>query len=93
MVWADLCVTVLCMLDIQDERKVTLNIELVKEQMRKSLGRKVEISVYGLRNKTEYFIGTLYKMYPYIFTVLVNDVEKSFNYVDVITGEVEVKYL
>lgn len=70
-----------------------LNIELVKEKMHQHLGRKVEVSVYGLRNKTEYFIGTLYKMYPYIFTVLVNDVEKSFNYVDVITGEVEVKYL
>lgn len=61
--------------------------------MRPHLYEKVEISVYGLRNKTEYFIGTLSKMYPYIFTVLVNDFEKSFNYADIITGEVEVKYL
>lgn len=61
--------------------------------MRAHLNQKVEVSVYGLRNKTEYFIGTLSKMYPYIFTVLVNDVEKSFNYADVITGEVQVKYL
>ncbi len=73
--------------------ELVLNIEVVKEQMRKHLNEKIEVSVFGLRNKTEYFIGTLSKMYPYIFTVLVNDTEKSFNYVDVITGEVQVKYL
>lgn len=81
------------MLDIQDERGFFLNIEIVKEKMSHHLDEKVEVSVYGLRNKTEYFIGTLSKMYPYIFTVLVNDIEKSFNYADVITGEVVVKYL
>lgn len=70
-----------------------MNIEIVKEQMRPHLNEKVEVSIFGLRNKTEYFIGTLSKMYPYIFTILVNDVEKSFNYADVITGEVQVKYL
>lgn len=84
---------VLCMLGIQDERKNSLNIEIIKDKMKQHLNEKVEVSVYGLRNKTEYFIGTLSKMYPYIFTVLVNDTEKSFNYADVITGEVVVKYL
>ena len=32
-------------------------------------------------------------MYPNLFTVLVNGEEKSFNYRDVITGEVKIKYL
>ncbi len=81
------------MLGIQGERGIYLNIEIVREKMRQHLHEKVEVSVYGLRNKTEYFIGTLSKMYPYIFTVLVNNQEKSFNYADVITGEVVVKYL
>lgn len=81
------------MLDIQDERRFLLNIEIVKDKMRPHLNKKVEVSVYGLRNKTEYFIGTLSKMYPYIFTVLVNNTEKSFNYADIITGEVQVKFL
>ena len=81
------------MLVIQDERGIFLNIEIVKDKMRPHLNKKVEVSVYGLRNKTEYFIGTLYKMYPYIFTVLVENSEKSFNYADVITGEVQVKYM
>lgn len=70
-----------------------MNIEVVKEKMQLHINEKVEISVYGLRNKTEYFIGTLSKMYPYIFTVLVNGVEKSFNYVDIITGDLIVKFL
>jgi len=81
------------MLVIHDERGKFVNIDIIKNNMRPHLYEKVEISVYGLRNKTEYFIGTLSKMYPYIFTVLVNDFEKSFNYADIITGEVEVKYL
>ena len=70
-----------------------MNIEIIKDHMRPKKKEKVEVSVYGLRNKTEYFIGTLSKMYPYIFTILVNETEKSFNYADIITGEVEVKYL
>ena len=70
-----------------------MNIEIIKDHMRPHLNEKVEVSVYGLRNKTEYFIGTLSKMYPYIFTILVNKTKKSFNYADIITGEVEVKYL
>ncbi len=93
MAWVVLCVMDLCMLVIQDERGIFLNIEIVKDKMRPHLNKKVEVSVYGLRNKTEYFIGTLYKMYPYIFTVLVENSEKSFNYADIITGEVVVKYL
>ncbi len=61
--------------------------------MQKHINAKVEVSVFGLRNKKEYFIGIISKMYPYIFTVQVNGVEKSFNYADIITGEVQVKYL
>ncbi len=70
-----------------------MNIEIIKEEMRQHVNENVEVSVFGLRNKKEYFIGTISKMYPYIFTVRVNGVEKSFNYADIITGEVQVKYL
>ena len=61
--------------------------------MKKHVGESAEVSVFGLRNKKEYFIGKISRMYPYIFTVQVNGVEKSFNYADIITGEVQVKYL
>ena len=81
------------MSDIPDERMKNLNIEIIKEKMSHHVGENVEVSVFGLRNKKEYFIGKISKMYPYIFTVQVNGVEKSFNYADIITGEVVVKYL
>ena len=70
-----------------------MNIEIIKEEMKKHDGESAEVSVFGLRNKKEYFIGKISRMYPYIFTVQVNGVEKSFNYADIITGEVQVKYL
>ncbi len=70
-----------------------MNINIVKEEISKNINRKVSISVYGLRNRVNRYEGIIYKMYPNLFTVLVNGEEKSFNYRDVITGEVKIKYL
>lgn len=70
-----------------------MNINIIKEEIAKKINRKVIVSVYGLRNKINRFEGTLYKVYPNIFTVLVNNEEKSFTYRDVITGEVKIKYV
>lgn len=70
-----------------------MNINIIKEEISKNLNRKVSINVYGLRNRVNRYEGTLYKMYPNLFTVLINGEEKSFNYRDVITGEVKIKYL
>lgn len=70
-----------------------MNINLVKEEIKNNINRKVNISVYGLRNRINRYEGVIYKMYPNLFTVLVNGEEKSFNYRDVITGEVKIKYL
>ena len=70
-----------------------MNLNIIKEQISKSLNKKVLVSVYGLRNRVDRYEGTLYKMYPNIFTILINGEEKSFTYRDVITGEVKLKYL
>ena len=70
-----------------------MNINLVKEAIKNNINRKVNIAVYGLRNRINRYEGVIYKMYPNLFTVLVNGEEKSFNYRDVITGEVKIKYL
>ena len=70
-----------------------MNINIIKEDISKNINRKVIINVYGLRNKVNRYEGILYKIYPNLFTVLVNGEEKSFNYRDVITGEVKIKYL
>ena len=70
-----------------------MNINIVKEEISKNINKKVSIAVYGLRNRVNSYEGIIYKMYPNLFTVLVNGEEKSFNYRDVITGEVKIKYL
>ena len=70
-----------------------MNINIVKEEISKNINKKVSIAVYGLRNSVNRYDGIIYKMYPNLFTVLVNGEEKSFNYRDVITGEVKIKYL
>lgn len=79
------------MWDIQD--RCVMNINIIKEQIAKNINRKVLISVYGLRNKINRYEGNIYKMYPNFFTIMVNNGEKSFNYRDVITGDIKIKYL
>lgn len=70
-----------------------MNINIVKEEVSKNLNRKVLVTVYGMRNRTNRYEGVIYKAYPNIFTILENGEEKSFPYRDVITGDVKIKYL
>ena len=70
-----------------------MNINIVKEEIKSKINRKVNISVFGLRNRVNRYEGVIYKVYPNIFTVLIDGEEKSFTYRDVITGEVKIKYL
>ena len=70
-----------------------MNINLVKEEISKKLNSKVMVSVYCMRNRVSRLEGTLYKIYPNLFTVMVDGEEKSFCYRDVITGDVKIKYL
>ena len=70
-----------------------MNINIVKEEIKSKINRKVSISVFGLRNRVNRYEGVIYKVYPNIFTVLIDGEEKSFTYQDVITGEVKIKYL
>ena len=53
--------------------------------------KNVTVTVYGLRNKNFEYYGVVTGVYPYVFTVLVNGTQKSFNYSDVIIGDVVVK--
>ena len=41
-----------------------MNLNIVKEQILNNLGKKVEVSVYGLRNRVNKYEGILYKTYP-----------------------------
>ena len=70
-----------------------MNIDIVKNKILNNLNRKVIIIVYGLRNKINRYEGTLYKVYPNIFSIIENGVEKSFSYNDYITGDIKIKFL
>ncbi len=93
MAWVVLFVMVLCMLAIQDKEGGNMNLDLIKEDVKKHLNEKVEISVFGLRNKNYKVYGYISNIYPSIFTVNENGVEKSFTYSDIATGEINIKYL
>lgn len=69
-----------------------MNINDIKEEIGKNINRKVRIMVYGMRNRTSEYIGTINEIYPNIFTVLCDGENKSFSYADVITKEVEIYY-
>lgn len=91
MVWVVLKVMGLCMLGILDKGGI-LNPQLIREEIKKNLNRKVNIVVYGLRNKKCSYKGILNKIYPNIFTIISLDGEKSFSYADIITGDIKIKY-
>ena len=68
-----------------------MNLDIVRDEIKRYLNKNVSVQVYGMRNKNFQYYGTVSGVYPYVFTVLVNGVEKSFNYADVIVGDVVVK--
>lgn len=69
-----------------------MNPYLIKEEIDKKVGQKVKITVYGMRNKTTIYEGIIKHTYPHLFTVYDGKVEKSFNYRDIITGDIKIKY-
>jgi uncharacterized protein Veg len=70
-----------------------MNINITKEEIRKSINKKVIISVHGMRNRINRYEGIIYKVYPNIFTILIDGEEKSFSYRDIITGDIKIKYI
>lgn len=70
-----------------------MNIDIVKNKILNNLNRKVIVTVYGLRNKINRYEGVLYKVYPNIFSIIEDGIEKSFSYNDYITGDIKIKFL
>ena len=67
-------------------------IEEVKNKIKANLNKNIEIKVYGMRNRNATYVGYISNVYPALFTVNINGIDKSFNYVDVLTGDVKIKY-
>lgn len=70
-----------------------MSLDKIKEDVKNHLNDKVLIYVYGMRNKNYQVEGYISNVYPSIFTVNENGLEKSFNYSDIATGEISIKYL
>ncbi len=70
-----------------------MNIDIIKEEIEKNIGREVEVKIYGMRNRTDTIKGKIEKLYPKLFIVSNNRETRSINYTDIITKEVKIKYL
>lgn len=70
-----------------------MNIDNIKSIIKNNVGKEVRVTVYGMRNKVNHYDGTIYKLYPNIFTILSGGEEKSFAYRDIITKDINVKYM
>lgn len=80
------------MLDFPENRRKKLNPDIIKEKIEKNIGKEIRVTVYGLRNKTNFYDGIIKATYPNIFTIIDGNTEKSFSYRDVITGDIKIKY-
>ena len=70
-----------------------MNLDIVRDKIKSYLDKNVIIHVYVMRNKNNTYRGVLSGVYPYVFTVNIDGTEKSFNYADVIIGDVVVKLM
>ena len=70
-----------------------MNINDIKDIINHNIGKRVKVTVYGIRNKINYYEGPIYKTYPNIFTILYQNEEKSFSYRDIITKDIDIKYI
>lgn len=70
-----------------------MNLDLVRNKIKNNLNKKVIITVYGLRNKVNRYEGILYKVYPNLFTIMLDGVEKSFSFNDYIMGDIKIRIL
>lgn len=69
-----------------------MNLDNIKLDLSKNIGKGVIITVRGTRNRKEIYEGYLYMLYPNIFSIKINGVEKSFSYADIATKDVVIYY-
>lgn len=65
----------------------------IKNELTRNIGKRVRITVYGMRNRKEVVIGVIKEVYPNIFTVSSRDISKSFSFSDVLIGDIKIEYL
>jgi len=71
-----------------------LNINLVKKELEKNIGKEVVIKYNLGRNKIEKYNAMIKELYNYIFIVEIKNSSelKSFMYSDIITNTIRIDY-
>lgn len=67
-----------------------MNPLFIKSYISNNIGKKVDVQVFGLRNKIKKYSGIIDKIYPQIFTVRTPDGIKSISYSEIINREVKI---
>ena len=70
-----------------------MNLSDIKDEIKSLINKEVMLNVTGSRSKKQMYKGTINEVYPNIFTVLVNGVNKSFTYADVAIGDVKIYHM
>ncbi len=70
-----------------------MNINVIKTEIEKNVGKNVQVVVYGMRNKNTSYIGNIKNIYPNVFSISTKMGDKCFSYTDVCIGDVKIKYL
>ena len=70
-----------------------MNPIFIKSYIENNIGKRVNVQVFGLRNKTEKYVGTIDKIYPQIFTINTGNSIKSISYNEIINGEVKISII
>ncbi|MCI6847797.1 MAG: hypothetical protein MR835_03005 [Erysipelotrichaceae bacterium] len=68
-----------------------MNIRQIKYYLASKIGAKIVVIYYGSRNRKERYEGVVYKLYYNIFTIKLNNGDiKSFNYIDILTKNIQI---
>ena len=70
-----------------------MNPYVIRESLKTHKGERVQVKVYGLRNKKDTFIGVLKELYPKIFVIEVGTTLKTFSYSELISKEVVLTFI
>ncbi len=65
-----------------------MNLNIIRSIIRNNLKHNVKVYENTSRNKNYDYQGILYKVYPRIFCIKINDIIKTYSYNEVIDGEV-----
>lgn len=67
-----------------------MNLDYAKAKVNKNVGVRHKFVYKGLRNQQEEFFGIISKMYPAIFTIILDNGElRAFSYSDFLIGNIE----